>query len=287
MGENDKTIRRPNLGKVKKYFLRFLDDSDEFKAQNEWEINSPNILLGRASTCNISFRSNDTVSRKHATMIQEGHNWFIENLSETNSTLINGNPLVERWCLSEGDIIQLSYQGPRIEFFTREENVGFIDQTRPENHPKGQDLNGLSGWLVFVGIGIVLTPIKMIYSIVPTYSEMFGEGIWDALTDPLSSNYIEYFAELVIAELLVNIGLLLFSIFLVGQYFGKKSTFPRYYIGFRLSMIVLLFLDWLATSAMFPEYSDMDAELYNAVIGALIWIPYMISSERVKQTFIK
>lgn len=35
MGENDKTIRRPNLGKVKKYFLRFLDDSDEIIARDK------------------------------------------------------------------------------------------------------------------------------------------------------------------------------------------------------------------------------------------------------------
>ena len=40
-------------------------------------------------------------------------------LSKSNPTLINGRPIKKSWYLSSGDVIQLSFEGPKIEFIVR------------------------------------------------------------------------------------------------------------------------------------------------------------------------
>ena len=40
----------------------------------------------------------------------------MKNLSKSNPTLINGTPVKKSWYLSSGDVIQLSFEGPKIQF---------------------------------------------------------------------------------------------------------------------------------------------------------------------------
>ena len=47
----------------------------------------------------------------------------------------------------------------------------------------------------------------------------------------------------------------------------------------------------LATGKPFSEFMSMDAKeggaLISAIIGAAIWTPYMLKSQRVRNTFVK
>lgn len=74
------------------------------------------IELGRDGSCQVRFDENcETVSRKHAAIIKDGENWKIVHLSQSNPTLVNGQPVTERILVS-GDEIQLSVGGPRMGF---------------------------------------------------------------------------------------------------------------------------------------------------------------------------
>ena len=47
-----------------------------------------------------------------------------------------------------------------------------------------KNLQGLGGWLVLVGIGVVVAPLRLLFMVFPAFIEMFSNGYWDALTTP-------------------------------------------------------------------------------------------------------
>ena len=51
------------------------------------------------------------------------------------------------------------------------------------------ELKGLGGWLVLVGIGVVISPIRLLVTLVPTYKPIFEGGTWEAITTVGSEAY--------------------------------------------------------------------------------------------------
>lgn len=75
------------------------------------------IELGRDPLCQVRFdESFDTVSRHHAAIVKDGDNWKLVQLSQTNSTYLNGHRVEKEWYLQNGDEIQLSTNGPKLGF---------------------------------------------------------------------------------------------------------------------------------------------------------------------------
>ena len=68
-------------------------------------------------------------------------------------------------------------------------------------------LEGLSGLLVLVGLGIILSPILVIAQTFPIYSEIFSNGSWEALTTPGTKAYNPLWAPILICEITINIAL--------------------------------------------------------------------------------
>jgi len=50
-------------------------------------------------------------------------------------------------------------------------------------------LKGLGGWLILVGIGVVLSPIRLLGLIIQVYKPIFEDGTWEALTTVGSESY--------------------------------------------------------------------------------------------------
>ena len=48
---------------------------------------------------------------------------------------------------------------------------------------------GLGGWLILVGLGVVLTPIRILATYIPIYKPIFEDGTWEALTTVGSEAY--------------------------------------------------------------------------------------------------
>ena len=120
MGDLDRTIRRDHGSSEVQVFIRYLTGSKDYSLGQEQEIKKDRIEIGRASSCDIRFNDKQkTVSRNHATILREDRDWILKNTSDSNPTLINGRPLKKGWFLSSGDIIQLSYEGPKLEFIVK------------------------------------------------------------------------------------------------------------------------------------------------------------------------
>ena len=154
-----------------------------------------------------------------------------------------------------------------------------------------KNLEGLGGWLALVGLGIIISPLRIIGQLFPTYSEMFSNGSWAALTTPGTEAYNPLWTPILLGEMAINGGLVLVWGFIAFLFFSKKRVFPKWYIGILLFTLAFILVDALAIKAVLPNEPVFDAEtakeLGRSLFVTLIWVPYMLVSKRVKATFVK
>ena len=99
------------------YVLEHRVSSAYHKAGESQKIIVDQIELGRDASCQVRFdESFGTVSRRHAAIVRDGDNWKLVQLSQTNSTYLNGQRVNNEWYLQNGDEIQLSTNGPKLGF---------------------------------------------------------------------------------------------------------------------------------------------------------------------------
>jgi len=151
-------------------------------------------------------------------------------------------------------------------------------------------LQGIRGWLILVAIGIVLSPFKILALIYTTYINIFTQGTWLNLTTPGTDAYDPLWAPIIIGELTINTSLTFVWIYIAVIFFSKKRVFPKWYIGIMIFTLIFILLDAIMVKAVLPDEAIFDPDtvknLTRTAIAALIWIPYMLISKRVKATFI-
>jgi hypothetical protein len=152
------------------------------------------------------------------------------------------------------------------------------------------ELKGLGGWLILVGIGVVIAPIRQLLAFIQIYEPLFEDGIWTTLTSVDSEAYNPLWAPLLIGEIAYNCFMVVVFFYLVYLFFSKHYLFPRVYIA--VSFIALFFIPLYAwqVSNLLPSEPMIDSEtaktLMSVLARCLIWVPYMLFSKRVKLTFV-
>jgi|SRR3989344_2065031 len=153
-----------------------------------------------------------------------------------------------------------------------------------------KNLKGLGGWLVLVGLGIIISPLLIIGQIFPIYSQLFSNGDWAALTTPGTEAYNPLWAPILFGEMAINGGLVLVWVRIAFLFFSEKKVFPKWYIGILLFTLAFILIDALAIKSVLPNEPLFDAETAKgfgrSLVVSLIWIPYMLVSKRVKATFV-
>lgn len=154
-----------------------------------------------------------------------------------------------------------------------------------------QNLNGLGGWLILVAFALLINPIRLIFVIIKNVN-VFSLWKWQALTTPGTESYNSVWAPLLMFELLGQITLILFMAIGIVLFFQKRRLFPRWYIAALLVNALFVLGDvigfhFLGTAATAQMRQILDRSTLSAFVGCMIWIPYMLKSERVKATFIR
>ncbi len=144
--------------------------------------------------------------------------------------------------------------------------------------------NSIGGWLILPAIGLCLTPFRMVYELIDI--EYFNYSHWRILTDPNFGAYDAKLGSFILAELIVNLALLFYSVVLIILFFKRRSSVPILAVIFYGSTFAFLLIDGMIGA----QYSDgMDKEtltsILRSLIGSCIWIPYFLISERSKGTF--
>jgi len=122
-------------GSGKTYFILEHKTGSKYHRMGETqEIIVDQIEIGRDAKCQVRYDDSfGTVSRRHAAIYREGDRWKLATLSETNSTLLNGQRIDSEVFLQNGDEIQLSSNGPKLGFIVptgKKSTVGSIGLTR-------------------------------------------------------------------------------------------------------------------------------------------------------------
>ena len=151
-------------------------------------------------------------------------------------------------------------------------------------------LTGLGGWLIIVGFGLIITPIVIFNLLLTLHLPLFTDGSFALLASESSEYYVPGFSFIMSYEILGNLILILASFYLLILFFKKSKFFPSYYIYFRLFNVLFVVLDIIFAKIVFPEEPMFDPaiarDLFQVIVAAAIFIPYMLRSRRVKNTFI-
>ena len=148
---------------------------------------------------------------------------------------------------------------------------------------------GIGGWLILPMIGLFVFPVRVAISLVTDYAPLFQGGIWGNLTTPGSEVYHPLWAPVIIGEIFCNVGFLLFAAALLYLLFARSHRFPRAFIAFALANLAFIVGDaviaWQIPAVAARGLEGVGAETARAAVVAAIWVPYMLVSKRVRNTF--
>jgi hypothetical protein len=157
-----------------------------------------------------------------------------------------------------------------------------------DNH---DELKGLGGWLILVGIGVVVGPSRLAYGYGPIYYSIFTDGTFEILTTAGTEAYHPLWGPFLIGEAICNSFIVLASVYLIYLFFTKHYLFPKVYIAIVAISLIFIPLDaWLGSFVLINEPMFDPAttkEFARTLVNAVIWVPYMLVSKRVALTFVE
>ncbi|MEC0226123.1 DUF2569 domain-containing protein [Paenibacillus alba] len=152
-------------------------------------------------------------------------------------------------------------------------------------------LSGLGGWLILVQIGIYVTMVMFILQFVTYTLPSFQPETWHRLTSVDSENYHPLWGPILVFEMLYNVLVFFFCLFILLNMYQRKARLPRLMIIFYSTSLGIAIVDTLLLN-MIPSIRDLEEvsslkDVFRAVVACAIWIPYFITSERVRNTFVR
>ena len=151
-------------------------------------------------------------------------------------------------------------------------------------------VSGISGWLLMVSLGVVLSPLFFAWSWYASIQDINADD-WAALTQKGSTSYHTLWEPVVVLDLVWLAASLPFSLLFVVLFFKHRTSYPLLQ-GVDWILIILLCSARAWVYDVLPNVdkaivSENSTNLIRNVIHALIWIPYLVVSDRVRNTFIR
>lgn len=145
------------------------------------------------------------------------------------------------------------------------------------------------GWLILPIIGILISPFRMVYNVISTF---FNANSWTGLLNSGLENATGI-SVLFGFELMMNMILLMLTIFIILMLFKKRTALPILISILYAATFAWILIDFFLAEMLFPDSYFSNAEqqasykeMFQSAIACLIWIPYFNISKRVKNTFI-
>lgn len=161
----------------------------------------------------------------------------------------------------------------------------------PPPLPERPDLQGLGGWLILVGFGVCVAPFLRLGQMLKHWEGYFSMDTWQIVAMRGGEQYHPLYGPLLTFEVLGNSVLLALNIALICMFFGKRRVFPKMYVALMLANIAFLVLDESIGNLIPFVSSQPDGsarrDLNRAVLQGLFWSAYMLTSKRVKATFVR
>jgi transglutaminase-like putative cysteine protease len=146
----------------------------------------------------------------------------------------------------------------------------------------------IAGGLVLLAIGLTFSPMVDVARLCKM--EVFNYEIWTTISARKDLGNITIVQLLLISEVLVNVFLLVYAVLLAVLFFNKRDTFPFALATYYFICTVFIYVDNSLYHYYFKTNTLENIISLNSVLWPLlrmaIWVPYLLTSERAKATFI-
>lgn len=150
------------------------------------------------------------------------------------------------------------------------------------DHVSIPPLTGIRGWLVLLGLGMIIAPVRFVYSMIKYYSVEANLKVFQSL--PAAMIY----------ELILNFLLLAFLFYTTVIFFKKNRTFKKVFtiMVFMNPVAVFLYYPWVSAISGVPApvansfLGEQLATAMGSMIAGLLWVAYVWRSHRVANTFV-
>ena len=143
--------------------------------------------------------------------------------------------------------------------------------------------NPINGLAFLIAIGLFISPLLTIYQVFNGnyfYTFAYNNVLSLSSKGDFLAKGVLYF------ELLFNITMIALFLYSIILFLHKRVSFPAVYIITRLIYIVGVFIDLKLAKVVLnieEDYSD----LFKTIINAAIWVPILLYSKKIKETFNK
>jgi hypothetical protein len=147
------------------------------------------------------------------------------------------------------------------------------------------ELAGIGGWLGLLAFGQVIGILRLLVTLGQYYSTI-GNDLW------------KQFPTAIWGEAALNALMVWICVYTLVLMIRRSRLFPRFFIWQMIFVICMPLVDllWIASIIALTlqkpvsEFMTLEAkeggQILAGVIGAAIWIPYILKSRRVRNTFI-
>lgn len=150
----------------------------------------------------------------------------------------------------------------------------------------------IRGLLILIAFGLVLNLLQNFATMLGGIAPLLGHRLWGKYTDPLSPDYHPMWKTVILCDAIFGVFTFLITLVLAVLFFRKKRLFPKLAA---LSLPLLFIISYLSyflggkipAVAMQPEHIRSGRDLVIRFIAFHLWIPYLLLSNRVRQTFIR
>lgn len=169
---------------------------------------------------------------------------------------------------------------PDYSKFTGENQVTLANQ-----QPAHKYYYGFGGWLILLTLGLLLTFGQSLFYLLDSLYPMFTDGTIQQLID-----YDRSWGIIIFMEFFIHI-FIVFSIILIGIFclkqlkIFKTSVISFLVVSFIFSIVA--YFVYLSNPDTAVDSSTQLENIFRQFVYGAIWIPYMLLSKRVKNTFIK
>jgi len=153
---------------------------------------------------------------------------------------------------------------------------------------KSEELKGLGGWLIVVGIGLFLSIGALIYMVFPL-PNLLNNEMWVFLTEYQPEIYNEKMKQMLWGVVAANGLLIAAYLYLIYLFFKKHYLFPIAFITIQIISFITMIPVVYVFSLLDPTepIQIFDKDFFRSAIYSIIWIAYMVKSVRVKNTFVE
>ncbi len=136
-----------------------------------------------------------------------------------------------------------------------------------------------AGW-PYWGSGYRSGPVLIIIGLFQL--ETFQNAVWTNLSIAYPNKNLSLMQLLMILEVVGNVFLLVLTCLMPFLFFRRRDLFPRtmiFMLGFN---VLFMLLDYIATDAIFDTHMlrENGKEFVRPMVAAIIWIPYLLASEK-------